>query len=161
VAGLKDKTYQLVFVGTPEGEEENVKDNLVECGISRSQLTVRGFRESREMLGQLFCEADLAIMPSRTEGFGLAALEALSAGLPILVSDNSGLRKALAEIPFGKYFVVESDEPEEWGKAIKRIRKTKRPVRLQEASELRAHYHQKFKWKDQCAALVEKIRHIM
>jgi len=161
VAGLKDKSYQLVFVGAPEGEEEKVTDNLLECGISRSQLRVRGFRESREMLGQLFCEADLAIMPSRTEGFGLAALEALSAGLPILVSDNSGLGKALAGIAFGASSVVYSDEHEEWGEAIRRVRKKPRAIRLEEARELRSRYDQRFKWQDQCAALVDKIRHVL
>ena len=161
VANLNDKTYQLMFVGAPDGEEETVKDNLLECGISRNQLTVRGFRESREELGRLFCEADLAIMPSRTEGFGLAALEALSAGLPILVSDNSGLGKALAEIPFGTSFVVESDEPEEWGKAIKRMRKKPRPIRLEEARELRSRYDRRFQWREQCETLVKKIRHVL
>jgi len=161
VASLNDKTYQLMFVGAPEGKEEEVTDNLLKCGISPTQLTVRGFRKSREMLGRLFCEADLAIMPSRTEGFGLAALEALSAGLPILVSDNSGLGKALAEIAFGAYSVVESDEPEHWAEAIRRVRKKPRAIRLDEARELRSRYHQKFKWEDQCAALVEKIRDIM
>ena len=161
VASLKDKTYQLMFVGAPEGEEEKVKANLLKCGISPSQLTVRGFRKSREMLGQLFCEADLAIMPSRTEGFGLAALEALSAGLPILVSDNSGLGKALAGIPFGASFVVYSDEHEEWGEAIRRVRKKPRAIRLEEARELRSRYDRRFNWKGQCAALVEKIRHVM
>ena len=161
VASLNDKTYQLVFVGAPEGEEETVAYNLLECGISQNQLTVRGFRESREMLGRLLSEVDLAIMPSRTEGFGLAALEALSAGLPILVSDNSGLGKALSQISNGAYSVVESDEPEEWGKAIRRIRKKPRPIRLKEACDLRSSYDEAFKWQDQCAALVEKIRHVL
>ena len=47
--------------------------------------------KEREKLAEQFYEADLVIMPSRTEGFGLAALEALSAGLPVLVNGNSGL----------------------------------------------------------------------
>ena len=161
VASLNDKTYQLMFVGAPEGEEETVADNLLKCGISRNQLTVRGFRESREKLGRIFCEADLAIMPSRTEGFGLAALEALSAGLPILVSDNSGLGKALSQIPNGASSVVESDEPEEWGKAIRRIRMKRRATRLKEACDLRSSYDGEFKWREQCATLVEKIRHVL
>jgi len=111
-------------------------------------------------LGRLFSEADLAIMPSRTEGFGLAALEALSAGLPILVSDNSGLGKALAEIESGASVVVDSNEPVEWGKAIKRVRKKRRSIRLKEAKTLRSNYDQKFKWQEQCAALVEEIRRV-
>ena len=158
IAGLNDHSYHLVFVGAPEGKQEQVKESLLECGISPRQLTVRSYRESRESLANLFCEADLAIMPSRTEGFGLAALEALSAGLPILVSDNSGFGQALEKIPFGMSFVVESDEPNEWGRAIKRARKKSRDVRLKEAGVLRDFYDQEYKWQEQCQTLVDKLR---
>ena len=41
--------------------------------------------ENTDEMKKLLCEVDLAIMPSRAEGFGLVALEALSAGLPVLV----------------------------------------------------------------------------
>ena len=51
---------------------------VLQCGISKDQLVVRKFVQNRERLKELFCEVDLAIMPSRTEGFGLTALEALS-----------------------------------------------------------------------------------
>ena len=37
----------------------------------------------------------LVLMPSRTEGFGLAALEAIALGIPVLISDQSGLADAL------------------------------------------------------------------
>ena len=158
IAGLNDPSYHLVLVGAPEGKQEVVKKSLLECGISPRQLTVRSYRESRESLADLFSEADLAIMPSRTEGFGLAALEALSAGLPILVSDNSGFGQALEKIPFGMSFVVESDEPDEWGRAIKRARKKSREVRLEEAKALRYYYDRKYKWLEQCETLADKLR---
>ena len=158
IAGLKDHSYHLVFVGAPEGKQEQVKESLLKCEISPRQLTVRSYRESRESLADLFSEADLAIMPSRTEGFGLAALEALSAGLPILVSDNSGFGQALEKIPFGMSFVVESDEPDEWGRAIKRARKKSRDVRLEEAKALRYYYDRKYKWLEQCETLADKLR---
>ena len=79
IAELKDEPqpYKLLFVGAPSGEEEKVKDLLLQQGIDRSQLTVRCFNESREQLARLFCEVDFVIMPSRTEGFFLAAPEAL------------------------------------------------------------------------------------
>ena len=116
IAELKDepKPYKLFFVGAPSGEEETVTDLLLEQGIDRRQLTVRRFCESREQLPSLFRQADLVVMPSRTEGFGLAALEALSASLPVLVSGNSGLGEALKEIQSGSSCVVESEEPKDW-----------------------------------------------
>ena len=158
VARLNDKSYRLIFVGAPKGKEEEVKNRLLECGIPSSQLIVRGFVESRDRLKRFFCEADLAVMPSRTEGFGLTALEALSAGLPILVSENSGLGEAIKSIPFGRAFVIDSINAEDWGKAITHVRETQREIRLEEACSLREAYDKKYKWETQCERLVKKMR---
>ena len=105
VASLPDT--HLVFVGAPDGKHEEVAARLLECGIPANRLKVRGYVNSRESLKRLFCEVDLALMPSRTEGFGLTGLEALSAGLPVLVSKNSGFGEALSKVPFGESFVID------------------------------------------------------
>ena len=155
---LKDRSYSLIFVGAPDGKQDEVAANLLKSGIDKSQLIVRKFAQSKERLKELFCEVDLCIMPSRTEGFGLTALEALSAGLPILVSGNSGLGEALCTVPSGKSFVVESEDPGEWAKAIAGIRQMERSVRLQYIQQLRISYEEKFSWEKQCDNLVEKMR---
>ena len=156
IAELKDdpQPYKLLFVGARGGEEETVKDLLLQQGIDHSQLSVRCFNESREQLARLFCEADLAIMPSRTEGFGLAALEALSAGLPVLVSGNSGLGEALKKVPYGSSCVVESENPKDWAKAIIAVRQKDRQVRLEESKILSESYSRKYNWQDHCNTLV-------
>ena len=118
---------------------------------------MRCFNESREQLALLFCEVDLAIMPSRTEGFGLAALEALSAGLPVLVSGNSGLGEALQEVPYGSSCVIESEDPKDWANAIKAVRKKKRKLRLSESKVLRGEYAEMYSWLDHCNRLVERM----
>ena len=159
IAELKDEPqpYKLLFVGAPSGEEEKVKDLLLQQGIDRSQLTVRCFNESREQLARLFREVDLAIMPSRTEGFGLAALEALSAGLPVLVSGNSGLGEALKEVPNGSNCVVKSKDPKDWANAIRVVRKKNRKLRLREARLLQGEYAEMYSWQDHCNRLVERM----
>ena len=157
IAELKDVTYKLVFVGATSGEEERVADLLLKQGIHRSQLKVRRFSKSREQLAQLFCEVDLAIMPSRTESFGLAALEALSAGLPVLVSGNSGLGEALKKVSFGSNCVVESENPKDWANAIKAVRQKDREMRLDECKTLRRKYAKKHNWQDDCNRLVEQM----
>ena len=158
IAELKDKTYKLTFVGATSGEEEQVADMLLQQGIDPSQLKVRPFNENREQLAELLCEVDLAIMPSRTEGFGLAALEALSAGLPVLVSENSGLGEALKKIPYGSSCVVESENPREWANAIKAVRRKDREMRLRESEMVRAAYAKEYSWKEQLDKLVEKMK---
>ena len=160
VAELGDQSYQLMFVGAPTKKEDEVAANLLKHGIFSSQLTVRCFKESREELAKLFCEVDLAIMPSRTEGFGLTALEALSAGLPVLVSGNSGLGDALKKVSSGFSHVVDSEDPTEWAKAINIVRKKGREVRLEDANLLREKFAAKYSWEKQCGDLVEKMLHL-
>ena len=160
VAELKDTSYQLMFVGAPAGKENEVAAKLLAHGIPRRQLLVRHFKESREELAKLFCLIDLIIMPSRTEGFGLTALEALSAGLPVLVSGNSGLGDALRKVPSGFSHVVDSEDPKEWAKAIKIVRQKGREVRLEEANLLHEKYALKYSWQEQCDTLVEKMLHL-
>ena len=67
---------------------------------------------------KMLCEVDLVIMPSRAEGFGLVALEALSAGLPVLVGKNSGFAQAITDLPYSKSCIVDSEELEKWATAI-------------------------------------------
>ena len=100
------------------------------------------------------CASNVAIVPSRTEGFGLTALEALSAGLPFLVSQNSGFGEAIQEI--GSSFVVNSEDPEHWAEAIKSVRQKGSERAIKECQELRARYAEKYSWEIQsnqaCAA---------
>ena len=163
VAELKDTSYQLMFVGAPAGKEYEVAERLLQhgTGIPPSQLTLRCFKEGRDQLANLFCEVDLAIMPSRTEGFGLPALEALSAGLPVLVSGNSGLGAALKEVACGSQCVVDSEDPKEWAKKIKAVREKSREVRLEESKLLRNKYLEKFRWQESCGLLLEKMQNLV
>jgi len=129
-------------------------------GIEASQLIVRSYKE-REQLAAQFCEADLAIMPSRSEGFGLAALEALSAGLPVLVSGNSGLGDALKKLPFGWSCIVNSEDANEWAKAIRKIHGIERKLRLREAVKMRESYAEEYQWEGECGRLLERMLNIM
>ena len=160
IAELKDESYKLKFVCAAGGKGD-IADKLLHHGISRNQLIIRSFDDSREVLADLFCEVDLAIMPSRTEGFGITALEALSAGLPVLVSGNSGLGEALKKVPFGSQSVVDSEDPKDWAREIKRVRQKKRKVRLSESRFLREEYLKEYSWEEPCKSLVIKMRNLV
>ena len=161
IAELKDESYKLKFVCAAGGKGDIVAENLLHHGISRNQLIVCSFDDTREVLANLFCEVDLAIMPSRTEGFGTTALEALSAGLPVLVSGNSGLGEALKKVPFGSQRVVDSEDYTVWAREIKRVRQKERDVRLSESRFLREKYLEKYSWEEPCKSLVIKMKNLV
>ena len=157
IAELSDTTYRLIFVGAPDGKQEEIKEYLLQNGIPDDQLTVRKFVQSKEELEELFCEVDLCIMPSRVEGFGLTALEAMSAGLPILVSGCSGFGEALCAMPSGEKVVVKSKEPKVWAKEIAGVRQKERRQRLREIRQIRRSYEEMYGWEKQCEILVKKM----
>ncbi|XP_068740123.1 uncharacterized protein [Montipora capricornis] len=132
-----------IFVGAQDRHQDEVADR------------------TRERLKQQFSEVDIAILPSRSEGFGLAALEALSAGLPVLVSDNSGFGKALQEVRFGSHYVVSSEDAVLWAKKINEIWARNRETRLEEAKDLRENYGKKYIWEEQCKGLVERMKKVL
>ena len=146
----------LVFVGAPEGKHTDVRKRLLDSGISERRLTVRGFKD-REALKREFCEADVVLMPSRSEGFGLTALEAMSAGLPVIVSKNSGFGEALGRVPFGSSFVIDSEDPSAWTAAIKVTWNKDRRTRLDEIKVLRDAYGKRYSWSEQCKTLLDKM----
>lgn len=159
VGQLKDAI--LIFVGAGNKQQDGVANNLKQCDIPSERLRVRKFVESREELRKLFREVDVAIMPSRTEGFGLTALEALSAGLPVLVGGNSGFGKALSKVPFGSGYVIQSEDPMVWAEEIKKVWAKDRKTRLEESDELRKSYAKKYSWAKQCNDLVEQALSIV
>ena len=155
VAALQDT--RLVFVGAPDGEHQEIAKWFTECGVPANRLRVRGFVQDRESLKRLFQEVSLLVMPSRSEGFGLTGLEALSAGLPVLVSGNSGFGEALCSLPYGSLFVITSDDPADWTSAIAKICAKDWNCRFEEAETLRYSYDRKYKWREQIEVLINKM----
>lgn len=51
----------------------------------------------REDIPALLADADILAVPSRWEGFGLAAAEGLAAGVPVVASDVDGLREVVGD----------------------------------------------------------------
>jgi glycosyltransferase involved in cell wall biosynthesis len=50
-----------------------------------------------EILAILYANANVFVLPSQDEGFGLPALEAMASGTPVIVSDGGALREIVNE----------------------------------------------------------------
>ena len=155
VAALSDTL--LYFVGAPYGKHEEIAKRFVDLGIPKHRQKVRSYLDSREDLKKLFCEVDLVLMPSRTDGFGLTGLEALSAGLPVIVSKNSGFGEALGSVQFGSLFVVDSEDHSAWTAAIKGMWNKDRKSRLDEVKTVCGYYGERYSWSKQCEGLIEEM----
>ena len=154
VAELKNNSYHLIYVGAGKGTEQQFKDLFHTCGVSKSQLRIRNLPKTEDEWKKLFLEVDLAIMPSGDKEFGLEALLALSAGLPVLVHGESGFGEALRDVTFGTSAIVDSYDAREWASRIKTIRETDRKTRLEQAVMLRSNYDEKYSWEKQLTPLV-------
>ena len=153
---LQDSSYHLIFVRQPKDNEDQLKKAFLDLGINQHQLTFRS-SGSKDFWPRLLCEVDLVIKPSRTEGFGISGLRAISADLPVLVSGNCGLGMVLMKLPSGAQHVINSDDPQAWADAIKNVRAKAMQVRREESEQLRKDYMQQFNWKMQCDEIVKKM----
>ncbi|GAA0794580.1 glycosyltransferase [Spirilliplanes yamanashiensis] len=102
-------------------------------GPLRERLTVQAARDAvpvrwlghvagRDRLAALLATADVVLAPGPVETFGLAALEALASGTPVVVSGQS----ALPEVVGAAGAVVPGDDAAVWGAALAEV--ADRPV---------------------------------
>jgi len=77
---------KLIMVG--DGPEKEMAENLVmELGIEDKVVFLGQSNEVDEIL----CFSDLFLLPSEKESFGLAALEAMANGVPVISSNSGGI----------------------------------------------------------------------
>ena len=157
IAELNDKSYHLIYAGARKGTEKQFANRFHPCGVPKRQLTIRSLPKTKQEWKDLFCEVDLAILPSGNKKFALEALLALSAGLPLLVHGESGFGEALRDVTLSKSAVVDSYDAKEWASRIKTIRETARKTRLEQAAMLRSNYDAKYSWWTQLGPLVEMM----
>ncbi len=86
---------QLVIVGGPSGAEGDLEAAHARALVAHHGLDARvHFVEPQphHLLSTYYRAADLCIVPSRSESFGLVALEAAACGTPVVAAAVGGLR---------------------------------------------------------------------
>ncbi|MBN2430501.1 MAG: N-acetyl-alpha-D-glucosaminyl L-malate synthase BshA [Acidobacteria bacterium] len=115
---------RLVLIG--DGPERSAAEHLCKTLGIRDHVVFPGMRSN---IVEFLSVADLYIMASQTESFGLSALEAMACGLPVVAYRVGGVPEVVAEGVTG--LLVSKDDIAELGRAA---------ARLLQDDELRASY---------------------
>jgi len=130
-----------------EGSERPALESLARA-LHLKNLYFLGFIE-QERLVRLYAAADVAVVPSREEPFGLSALEAMACGLPVVASSVGGLTEYVDEA-VGR--LVHPDNPGELAHAIaEEIRSGGRKLKGPAAAERGSSYT----WREHAQRLLE------
>ncbi|HXU37758.1 MAG TPA: tetratricopeptide repeat protein [Blastocatellia bacterium] len=78
----------------PEAELKRFAEEYAQAVVNLHALP---YTEDRQLLYSELSGASVALMPSWHEGFGLVAWEAIAAGVPLIISRNSGVYRLLEE----------------------------------------------------------------
>ena len=142
--------FRLTFVGSQSGGHTKLEEWFCsKTEISKEQLTVHGYMDQEEMKKMLKTK-DLVVLPSREEAFGMGALEAISRGIPLLVTKKSGIADALREVEGGDAVIVENNNVKEWAARIQQLSNQTSRERYENARHLRENYHKTYTWEQEC-----------
>src|ERR1022692_3992789 len=112
----------LVVVGGPSGPRgEDAYHGLIalarELGVAERVRLVPP--QPHEVISTYYRAADVCLVPSRSESFGLVALEAAACGTPVVASDVGGLRSLIDHGRTG--YLVEEPTPESFAAWVRQI----------------------------------------
>lgn len=96
---LEDKMAKLILVG--DGRERENLENLISDLNCKDRVDLVGFSAEPE---KYLAKSTLFVLPSLSEGFGIAVLEAMQQGLPCLCSNVGGIPEFLEEDNTGWLF---------------------------------------------------------
>jgi len=91
-ASRKNQQLKLILVG--DGPEKASLQTQAEPLLSSGRMTMPGHSDK---VRKYLALADIFVLPSLYEGFGLAAVEAMAAGLPVIASDVGGMPEIITD----------------------------------------------------------------
>ncbi len=146
--------YRLVVVGGPSGPHgEKALQGLFDLADARGVRDHVHFVDPQphELLSSYYRAADVCLVPSRSESFGLVALEAAACGTPVVASAVGGLTTLVDDGHTG--FLVDQPDPAAYAAAVRRVFDAPLAAeRLSTASVLRARL---YTWRAAARELVE------
>lgn len=147
--------HNLVIVGKPRRGEKALADSIV--GLTQKERLLR-FSEGLpyKTLQMLYQGADLFVLPSAYEGFGLPVIEAMMARVPVVTSREG----ALPEVGGEFVFYMDALSAGDIAKAIKRVVSLTTEEREKRISQAR-QWAEGFTWQRSAEKLQADIQKVI
>ncbi len=112
-----EMTARLVGPVTQQDYRDELERRAVELGVAGRVAFVGALKPGSRELAEEYAKADVFVLPSRHEPFGIAVLEAWAAGLPVVASDVGGLGRLCAAHP-GAALAFKAGDAASLGRAL-------------------------------------------
>ncbi len=135
-------------------ERHRLERHAVRIGLGDSVRFVGAV--PHEQLGDYYTMADVCVVPSLTESFGLVALEAQALGTPVVAAAVGGLREIVEDGVTG--FLVDGHEPADYARAMAAVLSD--PQREAEMGDEARRRAARFTWHravDRLAAIYDRL----
>jgi D-inositol-3-phosphate glycosyltransferase len=161
LAHLRTRRHaRLIIVGGPSGldgerEFKRVRELVSSHGLDGLVTVVDPM--SHELLSTYYRAADVVIVPSVSESFGLVALEAMGCGTPVVATDAGGLRTVIDEGRSG--ILVKDRQASAFAQAIDLL--LANPVQYRAMSQRAASRAESFTWAASAQRLISVVDRIV
>lgn len=142
----------LVMIGGPSGAESTSREALSKIAADAGVSDRVRFLDPvpHDDLATYYRAADVVVVPSRSESFGLVALEASACGAPVVATRVGGLTTAVRDGVTG--LLVDEVDVAAFGDALSTLLRD--PVRAAALGRAGSHHARRFDWRHAAAKLL-------
>jgi D-inositol-3-phosphate glycosyltransferase len=147
---------QVVVLGAPSGSGLAHPHSLHALRDELDLNDIVQFRPpvSRAEVADYYRAADLTVVPSYNESFGLVALESQACGTPVVAAAVGGLPTAVADDVSG--LLVDGHDPQQWAKVLTDLLRT--PSVLGRLADGARGHAERFSWERTAEGLLVAYR---
>jgi glycosyltransferase involved in cell wall biosynthesis len=119
--------FKYILAGKADETEQKRMEEFIAAGGLQQYVLMPGFIADEEVTAH-YLLADVFVMPSKGEGFGIVYLEAMACGLPVIAGNKDGSTEALQFGELGT--LIDPDDTEQLQKAITTVLQQQKEAKL-------------------------------
>lgn len=114
VGQIRDEIERYIIIG--EGPDRGRLEQLIRTEKLENKVELVGWSDEIE---KHLHAADIQLIPSLWEGFGLVAVEGMSTGLSVVASNVEGLREVLSGANLAVTLINQTESVDEWAAGVR------------------------------------------